>query len=326
MPKKSKPGSSFGRKSPGAKAMAKQREDIDYAAEERGRQQQLMALRRQDSEVREKERLAKQELRKNKKFRAQEREKKTLVRRESRDSWLARKEAEGEYQAARVNEILAKLYYIEQEVDRRRMLLSVLVSHGFDKTCNEDDYQANWFDELRKVDSIEWYRATCELLWGYRCRRRCSSKADSCPGCEQRQFFFEVALYFRARFLSLPRKWGNEVQDIIEEGPRCFLCLTVAVPHGDRNPHAPPCQRCEIGREARAKLIDFWNHLDERHGVTTKFLNHSHSKCVCEIEAVLSTPPESSEESSEEYSDVESEDDEGEEDEEEDEMDPRDLE
>ena len=47
---------------------------------------------------------------------------------------------------------------------------------------------------------------------------------------------------------------------------------------------------------------------------------------MCEIEAVLSTPPESSEESSEEYSDVESEDDEGEEDEEEDEMDPRDLE
>ena len=329
MPKKSKPGSSFGRKSSasGAKAKAKQREDPDYVAEERERQQQLMALRRQDSEVREKERLAKEEQRKCKKFRSGEREKGTQARRESRDSVLVRKEAEGKFQSAHVKENLAKLYYIHEEVVRRGCHLSIFASLGLDITRDEDE---KWYAELHEKDPIEWFRATCEMLWGYRCRHRCTSKADSCTECERRQFLFGAALYFRARYLSLPLTWRDEVQEIIEEGPRCFLCLNVAVPHGNRNPHAPPCQRCQIGWEARAKLIDFWNHLDKRHGVTTKFLIHKNFQCVCETDAVLSTPPESSEESSENEEegeeDEEEEEEEEEEDDEEEEVDPRDLE
>ena len=106
---------------------------------------------------------------------------------------------------------------------------------------------------------------------------------------------FGVALLFRVRYLSLPRAWVLQVQEVIEEGPRCVICLNVAIPHGKRNPHAPKCKRCQVGREARAKLIDFWNHFDEHDGVTSKFWLHAKFECVCEKEAVLTTTPESSE-------------------------------
>ena len=49
-----------------------------------------MALHRQDSEVREKERLYEEERRKSKKFKESE----NKARRESRESWIARKQAE----------------------------------------------------------------------------------------------------------------------------------------------------------------------------------------------------------------------------------------
>ena len=308
MPKKGKAGSTFGRKTTEAKIMAKKRKEKDQAEaeEERERRRVLMALRRQHSDEREKQKLYEEERRKNKKFRDKERELDKAAHRESRDAWLARKTVQEEHQDAIIQENQAKLYYIHDQHQRQLDLRYIYQDLGFDyKRCDEPGYIKKWFDDLEKKDMIEWFRATCEDMWGRRCRNRCRSVADSCERCGGSMFHFGIALGFRATMLSLSHEWSDEVLDVIEKGPRCNLCQYVAVPHGIKNPSASPCQRCEISGEARAKLVDFWNHKQALDGDTTKFWIHSYFECVCEEEAAFLPIPEYSEEEDNEDDDKE---------------------
>ena len=316
MPKKGKSGS-LGRKTAKAKIMAKKREDEDYAAEEKEKQRELMVLRRQHSDEREKQRLYEEERRKSKKFRDKEREKDKGAHRESRDSMLARKKAEEEHRDAQMRESQSKRYYRNVMLVKTLHNLPSIRSHlGFDDqkywamTTTEEkrNYCRQWYDDLEKEDVFEWLRWTCERIWGTHCPESLQHSSSSiCLMCEYAVDKIGSALYYRDSRLSLSHEWSNTALDIIEEGPRCVTCMHIPVPNGVRYPKAPPCERCEIGREVRAKLIDLWNHMHEQMGVTTKFWIHKNFECVCEKEAVLRPFDEFSEDSSQEEEDGEEE-------------------
>ena len=304
MPKKGKAGSLFGRKSASAKINAKNREDEDYAAKEREKQRELMALRRQHSDEREKQRVYDQEKRNNKKFRAREREKDKEAHRESRDSMLARKQAEEEQRDAQIREEQAKSFY-RNYMKIRSTLFDAWRKHlGFDEQkFKEDkgDYILKWQEDMKAKDLIEWLRYNCEQIWGRQCFEYLQhSPSSSCIWCKAMVDTIAEALYHRDILLSLSDEWSNKALEVIEEGPRCIICMHIPVPMGIRYPKVPPCERCEIGREVRAKLIDFWNHRQAQMGVTTIFSIHKDFECVCEKEAVLKPIVEFSEESSQE--------------------------
>ena len=335
MPKKGKSGS-LGRKTAKAKIMAKKREDEDYAAEEKEKQRELMVLRRQHSDEREKQRLYEEERRKSKKFRDKEREKDKGAHRESRDSMLARKKAEEEQQVAQIREIHAKRYYRNIMMIKTRFNLPSLQGKlGFDwqkywaMTTKEEkiSYSRQWHYDLLQKDLVEWFRWTCENIWGQHCPDYLQHSSTSiCLMCESAvdQIGNQIgsALHFRDSSLSLSREWSNKAIEIIKEGPQCIICMDIPVPIGISVPNAPYCERCEIGREVRAKLIDFWNHLHEERGITTKFSFHKEFECVCEKEVVRWPPRPNdyiSEESSQEEEDKEEEEETSEEEEEEEE-------
>ena len=325
MPKKGKAGSLFGRKTANAKIKAKKREDEDYAAEEREKQRELMALRRQHSDEREKQRLYEEERRKNKKFRDKEREKDKEAHRESRNSMLARKQAEEEKLDAQIKVWQARAYYRNFMFIRWRFDLPSLQENlGFDwpkywamKTEEEKrSYTEKWYLDLEKRDFVEYLRFICELRWGRRCLKSTEhSTSSSCIGCDDAVEVIAFALFYRDIKLSLSDEWSNKALDIIAKGTHCIICKDRPIPNGIRVPNAPPCERCEISREVRAKLIDFWNHMHEQLGVKTVFLSHKKFECVCEEEAVLKPLDEFSEDSSEEEdSEVDSEEEEEEQD------------
>ena len=81
----------------------------------------------------------------------------------------------------------------------------------------------------------------------------------------------------------------------IEEGSRCDKCINKEVPHGSSETDAQPCKRCEIGKGARIRLMGFWNYMHAKDGMNTKFLNHNNFKCVVEMETVMFTHSEASE-------------------------------
>ena len=290
MPKKARASSTFGRKSAstGAKAKAKQREDEDFATEEGERQRELMVLRRQDSEVREKERQYEEERRKNKKFREEEREKDKKAKRESRESWLARKQAEEKQRDAIIREKQTKLYTIHLARRRHREVRAVFLALGIDPQKCQKEFE-NWLPELRKKDIYEYFRASTEEIWTWPCD--CESYGEECPA---HYAHLHTMLWWSDTRLSLSHEWTNKVLEILKKGNRCIAFLHVPVPTGFRHDRLlEPCQRCQISKEARAKLIDFWNH---RQLTKTEFRMHSTYKCVCEKEAVL---PEDGEEDSE---------------------------
>ena len=287
MPKKGKAGSTFGRKSAstGAKAKAKQREDEDYAAEERKKQQELMALRRQHSDEREKQRFYEEERRKSKKFRENEKEKDRQAYRKSRDLLLDRKKAEKEHQDAIINENQAKLFDIHLRRFRQYNLVSFSKDLGFDfRRCEDLSYMIPWLKELRKTDFIECFRFDFEWMWGAKCH---SPSENSCERCDNSHGYLRLALHTRARFLLISRDWSDEALKVIKDGPQCIACLHVPVPHGMRYDYSlEPCKRCQVSKDVRAKLIDFWNHMQASWGKTTKFGSfHTRFECVCEKEA-----------------------------------------
>merc|ERR1712224_247845 len=104
--------------------------------------------------------------------------------------------------------------------------------------------------------------------------------------CKVFQCLFRYALIIMDETLTLSDGWCEEVAEEIETGQRCVFCMNSAVPHGERELDAPPCQRCETGKETRAMLIGFWNLKNSQDSETTKFLNHNGFICVVEDETV----------------------------------------
>ena len=183
----------------------------------------------------------------------------------------------------------------------------------FDAMTRQDKlgYTQQFDEDLQDKDVIEWLRFTCEDIWGRQCFEYLEhSPSSSCLMCEGVVDHIESALHHRDSTLSLTHEWSNKALAIIEKGPRCIICTDIPVPMGIRNPFAPHCERCEIGREVRAKLIDFWNHLQAQIGLTTKFFIHKDFECVCEKEAVLKPIDELSEEEEEEETSEEEEEEE----------------
>ena len=297
MPKKARAGSTFGRQSSStgakAKAKAKQREDEDQAAEDRNRRRDLMALHRQDSEVREKERQYSEERRTSKKFKESE----NKAKRESREAYISRKEAEEKDKDAIIQKNILQRCILNERWLRHYDMHGYFAALGYWLGKKKPlSFQQNlsfdkWLIELRKKDQYEYFRAEHELLSGWPCPWSISKPEphptlpDSCKVCSYAIDFLDDMLWWRDTKLSLSHEWAENAVEIIAEGSQCLACLHVPVPIGLRPSDLEPCKRCEIGLEARKKLIDFWNHMQPK----TEFLNHSqpHYKCVCEEDAVL---------------------------------------
>ena len=133
------------------------------------------------------------------------------------------------------------------------------------------------------------FRAQYELLSGWPCPKSSSpehpSQPDSCRVCSFAIEFLDKMLQWRDIKLSLSHEWSEKAIEVIEEGSQCLACLHVPVPIGSRPSGLESCKRCEIGLEARQKLIDFWNHMQPETGFL--FQSQQNYKCVCEEEAIL---------------------------------------
>ena len=283
MPKKGR--SNLGRLTKKAKDMRKKREDDDYAAVEREKNKERFAAYREDAEFREQKRLEQAEYRKTKAF--------SDAKSGKQKDAFARKNAEEEEKAAHLKKNTSKLYYIRAEYIRKKIFYADLEELGYNslRASIEPDYRVEWFDQLKEDKPIEWMRAVLEDMWGRRCRQGCSSSNDSCNKCKNGQEAIRVALHLRAQCLGLSHdrleNFHYPEQEVIVDGLRCHLCLNVAMPHGRIIPDALQCHRCDISREVRAKLIDFWNHMDDIRGFTTVFQDHTKFECVCEEDVNL---------------------------------------
>jgi len=262
MPRKGR--SNLGYRTKDANDKRKKRQDIDYAAREREETKKRLARRREDEELREQKSLEDAEYRLSKA--------RSCSKSKSRNNRLIFKNVNEQ----NLNEFLS-LFWLE---------------HGFDfNRSQEKGYVENWFHELQKNEEIEFKRGFFESIWGKRCLRHCTSHSDYCQECKNYSFALEVELQSRDSFSALSCEWSYNAKEVINNGSRCYLCQTIALPRGgNTSKDTPSCQRCQMSKEIRAKLIDYWNHRQSWQGVETKFLPHKQFECVCEKELLPAAP------------------------------------